>query len=124
MSKRASTSAEVRSWASENGHTVGKRGRFGAELVKAYNAAHKSRPYSPATSGRTVEVKVSLTNKAGRAYSKTVEVSPTEYRELTGTQGKRGRVSAESHEVAAQALAQRLTAEASAPVTPSETPSE
>ena len=33
--------SEVRTWAIEQGHTVGKRGRIAAEIREAYAAAHK-----------------------------------------------------------------------------------
>ena len=48
--------ADVRSWGTENGFTVGKRGLFSDSLVKAYNKAHKSRKYVPASYEKTITV--------------------------------------------------------------------
>lgn len=118
-SKSNASSGDVRTWLSENGHTVGTRGRFSAEQIDAYHKANKGRAYSPATSGRMIAVKVTLKDSRGRNRSKTVEVSPTEYRELTGTVGAKGRVSAKAHAVAVDTLTARL----SQPVVVAETPS-
>jgi hypothetical protein len=41
--------ADVRAFAKENGIPVGSRGLFSESLQKAYNKAHKSRPYKPAS---------------------------------------------------------------------------
>lgn len=39
MARKVVGSAAVRTWARENGHTVGDRGRFSADLVKAFEKA-------------------------------------------------------------------------------------
>ncbi len=36
------TTADIRAWAQQNGHPVGDRGRLPAELVEAYDKAHRS----------------------------------------------------------------------------------
>lgn len=48
--------ADVRAWGLANGYTVGKRGLFSDTLVKAYNKAHKSRKYAPASYEKTITV--------------------------------------------------------------------
>jgi len=40
----ASTNAEIRAWARDNGHAVADRGRISAAVVAAYVAAHKDPP--------------------------------------------------------------------------------
>ena len=36
--------ADIRAWAIKTGHTVSARGRVSAEIVRAYNAAHNTKP--------------------------------------------------------------------------------
>ena len=39
---------EVRYWAKGRGFTVGARGRIPADVIEAYNKAHRSKVYRPA----------------------------------------------------------------------------
>lgn len=45
------SAAHVRAWAREHGWTVGSKGRFSADLVDAYNAAHRHTPYTVSPRG-------------------------------------------------------------------------
>lgn len=94
--KRTASPADVRTWARENGHTVGTRGRFAPALVKAYNAAHKGAPYVEAAFIETRKVTATVTDKRGRKRPVTRSVSLPEVRKAAAAAGvkvgERGRI--------------------------------
>lgn len=119
MSKRVySNGQQVRVWANEQGiNAGGARGRLPHETIAAFDAAHPTATYRPSTgAAKTVEVKVTLTNKAGKPYPKTVAVSPARLRELSGTTAGKGRLSAEQITTAVAALSAEMQSAKSAPV--------
>lgn len=89
--KVSAAPADVREWAADNGFTVGKRGRFGADLVKAYNKAHGLK-YRQGQHVPTV--KVSAKPAKGRTVTRTVNMAQVRAaaNEAGVTIGKRGRI--------------------------------
>lgn len=43
---RPATATEVRNWARSKGYDVGSRGRFSAEVIEAFNKAHRVKAYT------------------------------------------------------------------------------
>lgn len=99
MAKKIEVGAsEVRTWATEQGLTTGSRGRFSAELIEAFHAAHPRRVYSP---NLPVSVTVKGTRVSESGYKTPVSRKTTlgEVRAFALAEGlsvgKRGRVSQE-----------------------------
>lgn len=92
--KASASPADVREWARANGHTVGTRGRFAPDLIKAFNASHGLK-YREAEHVPTVEV----TAKPEKGRKVTRKVNIALVREAAAAAGvpvgKRGRISQE-----------------------------
>ena len=96
--RKVARPADVRAWAREQGMTVGERGKFPPDVIKAYNKAHKHAPYRQAEFVPTVNVRgIRVVN--GRKVPVQQKVSLTEVRkaaEAAGVEiGARGRIPAD-----------------------------
>lgn len=89
--KVSATPADVRAWGAENGFTVGARGRFSADLVKAYNKAHGLKYRAGA---HVPTVKVTAKPEKGRSVTRTVNMADVRAAALdAGVKvGKTGRI--------------------------------
>lgn len=108
------TAAQVRDWANgfsdaeqaEYGLSVGKRGRFAPEVVKAFNRAHRDVKGGPRL--RYVEGtdarQVTVTYKADNGRTKTRVVSLAAVREHAGTAHRQGRTPKSAVEAYARTL--------------------
>ena len=83
--------ADVRAWASANGHEVGKRGKFSKELILAFNRANGVKYREGA---HVPTVKVSAKPAKGRTVTRTVNMAQVRSaaREAGVPVGKRGRI--------------------------------
>lgn len=110
------TPQEIRAWAREQDSLKDEkclnpnaRGRFSPAVIKAWNAAHKSRKYTG--QGRhvpTVALKYGTTDKRGRNRTATAQVTRAEVRRLAGKPGSKGRLSAADLATAGEAYAASL----------------
>jgi len=105
---KATPAADVRAYFAERpdalpeGVTIGQRGRLHPDVVAVFNQRHPKRSYIlGAKAERTIPVKVTLQNKKGQDYTKTVNVPVSEVRAEAGT--ARGRLP----KAAAEAVALR-----------------
>lgn len=89
--KVSAAPADVRKWAAENGHTVGKRGKFSTDLIAAYNKANGLK-YRQGQHVPTV--KVTAKPEKGRSVTRTVNVAQVRQAaaEAGVPVGKRGRL--------------------------------
>lgn len=90
--KTPATSADVRKWAAENGHTVKERGRFDSKIIEAYNAKNKARPYESGIKpeGKKIQVKGRRLAKDGkRRVPYSAMVSMTDIRNAAAEAGVR-----------------------------------
>lgn len=112
-----SNGAAVRAWAVEQNITEGhgKRGRLSAGLIEQFNTAHPEATYAASTGGKTTPVKITLTNKAGKPYTRSIDVPSGELRELSGATSTRGRLSAAQLQTASEKLSARMQAEKATP---------
>lgn len=119
MSKRNRTPAtanEVRQWGAENGHEAPApregetftRGRISKSLVEAYETANPDREYVPGfRPERTFTLTVTKQDKRGRRYSRKVEKTLSQVRELAGmASNAKGLPSAENIAAAEAALSE------------------
>jgi hypothetical protein len=119
MSKRNRTPAsanEVRQWGVENGHDVPApregetfaRGRISKSLVEAFETANPGREYVAGHKPeRTFTLTVTKQDKRGRKYSRKVEKTLSQVRELAGlASNAKGLPSAESIAAAEAALSE------------------
>ena len=92
--KASASPADVREWARANGHTVGTRGRFAPDLIKAFNASHGLK-YREAEHVPTVEV--TAKPEKGRKVTRKVNIALVREAALAAgvPVGKRGRISQE-----------------------------
>ena len=110
MSRKVTASpAEVRAWATENGLTVGTRGKLPPEVIKGYNDSHKVK-YVQAAFVQTRKITGTKPDKNGRNRSVTVTATTAEVRDAAVQAGLakpgRGRL---SNEVFAAFAAGKLT---------------
>lgn len=89
--KVSASPADVRAWAADNGFTVGKRGKFSAEVISAFN---KSNGLKYRAGHHVPTVKVSAKPAKGRTVTRTVNVAQVRAAALdAGVEvGKRGRL--------------------------------
>lgn len=48
---KSATANEVRIWAQNKGYAVGSRGRFAADVIEAFNKAHRVKKYTEPSAG-------------------------------------------------------------------------
>lgn len=92
--KVSASPADVRAWAADNGFTVGSRGRFSGDLIRAYNKANGLK-YRV---GQHVPTrKVSAKPAKGRTVTRTVNMGEVRLAaQLAGVEvGERGRIKRE-----------------------------
>ena len=89
--KVSAAPADVRKWATDNGYTVGKRGKFSTDLISAYNKANGLK-YRPGQHVPTV--KVTAKPEKGRRVTRTVNMAQVRAAALDAgvPVGKRGRI--------------------------------
>lgn len=79
---KQATGADVRAWATENGVEVGKRGRFSADVQKAFNDSNKGvMKYTPGNV-ETIDLKVTVTSGSGKTRKEFRPFSKSEVRAL------------------------------------------
>lgn len=94
--------SQVRTWARANGVTVGERGRFKPEVVKAFNEHPDNKGVRKYTEGNVkhIPLKVRVNGK-----SRTKTFPEAEVRAAAGAEaGRRGPLSSKALEAAAKAL--------------------
>lgn len=77
--RKPATPNEVRTWANENGFTLGARGVIPADAIKAFQSANRGLEYVIGHT-QTRSVKVATKDKRGRNRTATVQVTAAEAR--------------------------------------------